>query len=238
MLIITGPRHVLQSAIDVEDEPRLRAPIPDLSRVDMRYCPSWRHAALLLSLLSSDPNPSSTELIEKPGLFVLSDLSGLFDQDMDEAKENVPPPPPTNLLDEISMEAAEDEEKEKEGKRELSKDAWQYLSMISAAKQTASALGAALIVLEHRPCPLPLPASNRCVEMSAALQKLLGHVVTVTGKLSCLLELTTETGSDEYEVSQGGERFGMRRREVGKDEYALPPIRTGNEETAWEWSWV
>lgn len=41
-----------------------------------------------------------------------------------------------------------------------------------------------------------------------------------------------------YEVTQGGERWGMRRREVSKDEYALPPIRTGTEEVAHEWSWI
>lgn len=154
----------------------------------MRYCPSWRHAALLLSLLSSDLNPNTTELVERPGLIVLSDLSGMFDQDKDEGKENVPPPPPSNLADEIVMsgesgEGGEGIKEGGEGKRELSKDAWQYLSLIRAAKQAASSLGAALIVLEHSPCPLPLPASNRSVEMSAALQKLLGHVVSISGEL-------------------------------------------------------
>ena len=164
----------------------------------MRYCPSWRHAALLLSLLSSDPNPSTNDLIENPGLIVLSDLSALFDADMDEAKENLPPPSTT---EDVAMEGGEGGgggggseggkggegiEKKEETKRELSKDAWQYLSLVSAAKQAASHLGAALIVLEHSPCSLPLPASansSRSVEMKNALQNLLGHVLTISGKL-------------------------------------------------------
>lgn len=158
----------------------------------MRYCPTWRHAALLLSLLSADPNPSSAELVEKPGLIVLSDLSALFDRDVDEAKENVPPPPPPTT--DIAIEGMEGvevgkEKETKEPKRELGKDAWEYLSLISAAKQAASHMDAALVVLEHDPASLPLPSSahsSRSLEMKDALQKLLGHVVTVTSELHFL----------------------------------------------------
>lgn len=166
----------------------------------MRYCPSWRHAALLLSLLSSDPNPSTAELVEKPGLIVLSDLSALFDKDVDEAKENVPPPLSKTTVEEVGMEGVEGEEgvegvaegEKQEVKRELSQDAWQYLSLVSAAKQAASHLGASLIVLEHDPVPLPLPTSSRSVEMRSALQKLLGHVVTISGKLFSLSFCTAD----------------------------------------------
>lgn len=246
-LIITGPRHQLQSAIDAEDEPALRGPLPALARVDVRYCPSWRHAALLLSLLSGDLNPAAPELVEKPGLIVLADVSALFDADVDEAKENVPPPPPAGAGDPAGGAggAGEEEHSGKEEPRHLSQDAWQYLSLVSAAKQAAAALGAALVVLEHHPAPLPLPASptGRSVEMHAALHKLLGHVVTVSGKLDCLsLQLTAESPEEGekgvYEVRQGGDVWRMARRQVSKHEYALPPVRTAAEEVAHAWSWL
>lgn len=52
--------------------------------------------------------------------------------------------------------------------------------------------------------------------------------------------LTTETENEgEYEVVQGDRGWRMTRRQVMKDEFALPPpdARTGNEETGWEWAW-
>lgn len=173
---MTGPRWQLQGAMDAEDEPGLRRPLATAARVDMRYCPSWRHAKLLLSLLAADVNPTSAQLVERPALIVLADLAGLFERDADEAKENLPPEPAEGSTEE------DGETSTSKDAGEMGKDAWEYWSLVSAARQAAEDLGAALVVLEHAEREITVPGGGRALPLTSGLEKILGHVVTTRGE--------------------------------------------------------
>lgn len=73
--------------------------------------------------------------------------------------------------------------KKKEEGEELGKDAWEYWTLVSAAKQAAHHLDSGLIVLEHRDYEFALPGNaSRTVSVSQGLRKILGHVVTTRGE--------------------------------------------------------
>lgn len=195
----------------------------------MRYCPSWRHAKLLLTLLCSDLDPTSAERVETPGLIVLADLAGLFAGDLDEGKENLPPRSTSKLGGEGESERGggggegggigeEDAEAEggARGKRhggkgeeaeELGKDAWEYWTLVSAAKQAALKFNSGLVVLEHRDYELTLPGNaSRTVSVCQGLRKILGHVVTTRGGFTPSEEKGShpaQAGRDPFPDSDG-----------------------------------
>jgi hypothetical protein len=108
-LIITGPRATYHASLEDEDEPHLRGVARTDARVDVRYCPSARHARLLLALLSSSGAAACADTgagragsasaggsesglarvydIPLPSVVILHDLLGLFEEN----DENRPP---------------------------------------------------------------------------------------------------------------------------------------------------